>query len=69
MTGKSLPRATTVFGELGLGSELRAVHHARRRMAEAGRIGMTSVIVPRKEAISHERSAVSQKKTELTADR
>lgn len=43
---RALPRGTAVFGELGLGGEVRPVYHAQRRLAEAGRIGIGRVIAP-----------------------
>lgn len=47
MTGRRLPDETAVCGELGLGGELRSVHHLRRRTAEAARIGFTQFMVPK----------------------
>ena len=38
------------FGELGLTGELRHVAHADRRLAEAGKFGLTGVVHPGKEA-------------------
>jgi DNA repair protein RadA/Sms len=35
-----------MFGEVGLGGELRQVAHAARRLAEAARLGFTRAIVP-----------------------
>ncbi|MGB7878583.1 MAG: DNA repair protein RadA, partial [Ilumatobacteraceae bacterium] len=35
-----------VFGEVGLGGELRQVGQAARRLTEAARLGFTRVIVP-----------------------
>jgi DNA repair protein RadA/Sms len=35
-----------VFGEVGLGGELRQVAHAARRLGEAARLGFSRVIVP-----------------------
>jgi DNA repair protein RadA/Sms len=35
-----------VFGEVGLGGELRQVGQASRRLTEAARLGFTRVIVP-----------------------
>lgn len=41
-----LPADLAVFGEVGLGGELRQVAHAARRLSEADRLGFTRVIVP-----------------------
>lgn len=40
-----LPRAA-VIGEVGLGGEIRPVQHMQRRLAEAGKLGVTSAIIP-----------------------
>lgn len=47
MTGRSVPNKTVVCGELGLGAELRPVHHQRQRIAEAARVGFKQFILPR----------------------
>jgi len=39
-------RPLACFGELGLTGELRTVSHAERRIAEAGKFGLTQVIEP-----------------------
>ena len=41
-----LPADLAVFGEVGLGGELRQVAHAARRLTEAHRLGFSRVIVP-----------------------
>jgi DNA repair protein RadA/Sms len=41
-----LPADLAVFGEVGLGGELRQVGHAARRLTEAGRLGFGRAIVP-----------------------
>jgi len=41
-----LPADLAVFGEVGLGGELRQVGQPRRRLAEAARLGLRRVIVP-----------------------
>ena len=43
---KPLPRKLAVFGEVGLGVEVRAVPGIRQRIAEVGRLGFTHVLVP-----------------------
>ena len=41
-----LPADLAVFGEVGLGGELRQVSHSTRRLTEAARLGFSRVIVP-----------------------
>ncbi|MDG2039162.1 MAG: DNA repair protein RadA, partial [Ilumatobacter sp.] len=43
-----LPADMAVFGEVGLGGEVRQVGHAPRRVTEAARLGFRRVIVPAK---------------------
>ena len=45
--GRTLDEGCVVFGELGLGGEVRQVAHADRRVAEAQKLGFTSAIGPR----------------------
>ncbi|HEY4376746.1 MAG TPA: hypothetical protein VGM93_06290, partial [Acidimicrobiales bacterium] len=42
-----LPADLVACGEVGLGGELRQVAHTSRRLAEAGRIGFATALVPR----------------------
>lgn len=44
---RALAPDVVVMGEIGLGGELRQVHHAARRLSEAARLGFTRAIVPR----------------------
>ncbi|TVR27477.1 MAG: DNA repair protein RadA, partial [Ilumatobacter sp.] len=46
VTNRPLPADLVMFGEVGLGGELRQVPHAARRLAEAVRLGFTRAIVP-----------------------
>jgi DNA repair protein RadA/Sms len=41
-----LPADLAVFGEVGLGGELRLVGQAPRRLTEAARLGFSRVVVP-----------------------
>ena len=41
-----MPAETVVFGEVGLGGEVRAVGHADTRLKEAAKLGFTRAIVP-----------------------
>ena len=50
MTDTPLPADVAVFGEVGLGGEIRQVSHAARRVTEAARLGFRRVIVPAKSA-------------------
>ena len=46
LADRPLPADVVVFGEVGLGGEVRQVAHAPRRLAEAARMGFTRAIVP-----------------------
>jgi DNA repair protein RadA/Sms len=46
VVGRPLPADVVVFGEVGLGGEVRAVPHAPRRLAEAERVGFRRALVP-----------------------
>ena len=50
ITGKVIPESTVMFGEVGLGGELRAVSRAAERIKEAQRLGFGTVILPRNSA-------------------
>ena len=43
---RPLPPDLVVFGEVGLGGEIRQVPHAPRRLAEAARVGFRHALVP-----------------------
>jgi DNA repair protein RadA/Sms len=45
--GRPLAADLVACGEVGLGGELRQVHHTERRLAEAARLGFTCAVVPR----------------------
>ena len=45
-TNTCLGEATAVFGEVGLGGELRAVAHAEQRVAECARMGLRRIVLP-----------------------
>ena len=45
--GKRLDDEVVVFGEVGLGGEIRSVHSSDRRVAEAKKLGFTRAIGPR----------------------
>ena len=47
VTGRIVPEDTAVFGEIGLGGELRAVSRAKERVIEAQRLGFKRVIMPK----------------------
>lgn len=46
VAGRALPADLVVFGEVGLGGEIRQVPHAPRRLAEAARVGFRHALVP-----------------------
>ncbi|HJP81034.1 MAG TPA: DNA repair protein RadA [Candidatus Saccharimonadales bacterium] len=45
--GKRLDDGIVVFGEVGLGGEIRSVHSIERRVAEAKKLGFTQAIAPK----------------------
>lgn len=45
--GKRLDDEIVVFGEVGLGGEIRSVHSSDRRVAEAKKLGFTQAIAPK----------------------
>ena len=45
--GKRLDDKLVVFGEVGLGGEIRSVHSGDRRVAEAKKLGFTEAIAPK----------------------
>lgn len=47
LLGAPLPRATVIFGEVGLAGEVRAVGHAAARLKEAAKLGLRRAILPR----------------------
>ncbi len=47
LKNKSLPKNLLVFGEVGLGGELRPVRDPDRRLREARKLGLTNFIEPR----------------------
>ncbi len=46
LRNQPMPADVAVFGEVGLGGELRQVGQAARRLTEAARLGFSRVIVP-----------------------
>ena len=46
LLNRPLASDAAVFGEIGLGGEIRQVSHPERRLAEAARLGFTHVIAP-----------------------
>jgi DNA repair protein RadA/Sms len=45
--GRKLDEKVVVFGEVGLGGEIRSVHSLDRRVAEAKKLGFTQAIAPK----------------------
>ncbi|MDY6349538.1 MAG: DNA repair protein RadA, partial [Selenomonas sp.] len=58
---RQLRAKTIVFGEVGLGGEVRAVSQAELRVHEAKRLGFTSVVLPQKncEQIAQETQGIA----------
>lgn len=44
---RPIPSDVVLFGEVGLGGELRSVSSVERRLAEASRLGFTAAIIPK----------------------
>jgi len=44
--GRRLDDETVVFGEVGLGGEIRSVHSGERRISEAKKLGFTTALAP-----------------------
>ena len=51
--GLALPAGTVAFGELGLSGEVRAVAQRARRVAEARKLGFTTIVAPPGTARDH----------------
>lgn len=51
MQRRALPAGCAIFGELGLGGEVRAVSQSRQRIAEAQRVGLTRIVLPARTAL------------------
>lgn len=47
LTDRAIPEKLMVFGEVGLGGEIRAVSHAKERVKEGARLGFEKCIIPR----------------------
>lgn len=47
LTDRPVPENLIVFGEIGLGGELRSISHANERVSEAARMGFELAIVPK----------------------
>ena len=50
MRDTCIPADWAVLGEVGLAGEIRAVSQCERRLAECGRLGFTSAVIPRENA-------------------
>src|SRR5581483_7558308 len=48
---RPLPDDLALFGEVGLGGELRSVHQAERRVREAASLGFRRVLLPQRNAV------------------
>ncbi|MCX8505003.1 MAG: DNA repair protein RadA, partial [Alphaproteobacteria bacterium] len=47
LSNLALPPTTVIFGEIGLGGEVRPVAHSDARLKEAERLGFTAALLPR----------------------
>ena len=48
MTNQAVSSKTAIFGEVGLGGEIRPVSRGQERIKEASKLGFTRIIVPLK---------------------
>ena len=46
LTGVPVPKASVLFGEIGLAAEVRAVTHAEPRLKEAAKLGFSKALLP-----------------------
>ena len=53
---KVIPEKLMVFGEVGLGGEVRAASHVRERVKEGARLGFERCIIPKQSFSSLSRS-------------
>ncbi|MCD8340175.1 MAG: DNA repair protein RadA [Burkholderiales bacterium] len=53
MTNRAVSAKTAVFGEVGLGGEIRPVSRGQERIKEASKLGFTRIIVPSKNVSSN----------------
>jgi DNA repair protein RadA/Sms len=63
LRNKPMPADVAVFGEVGLGGELRQVGQAARRLTEAARLGFSRVVVPANSPDGNENIRVIRAKT------
>ena len=53
LRNRPFPSDTVVFGEIGLGGEVRPVPHGQERIKEAAKHGFKHAIVPKANAPAH----------------
>jgi DNA repair protein RadA/Sms len=58
MVDMAVPLGWVAFGEVGLAGELRRIPGARQRVAEAARLGITDVVLPRSDSAGIEQAGV-----------
>jgi DNA repair protein RadA/Sms len=58
MVDMAVPLGWVAFGEVGLAGELRRIPGARQRVAEAARLGITDVVLPRADGAGLEQAGV-----------
>ena len=52
MTNHAVSNKTAMFGEVGLGGEIRPVSRGQERIKEAAKLGFTRIIVPKKNKVA-----------------
>ena len=65
---RPFPRETVVFGEIGLGGEVRPVPHGEERIKEAANHGFKRAIVPKANAPRTAPSGIEIQPVETLAD-
>ncbi len=50
MRNKALPKGLVVFGEVGLGGEIRPSPRGQERLREAAKLGFTMALIPKANA-------------------
>ena len=53
ITNRAVSAKTAIFGEVGLGGEIRPVSRGQERIKEAAKLGFSRIVVPRKNVPSH----------------
>jgi len=58
---KALPNNMSIFGEVGLGGEVRGISHVESRISEAAKLGFEKIIIPKSSLVKLEKSTEKKK--------